>query len=661
MLSKLNTPQHEAVKYLDGPLLVLAGAGSGKTRVITHKIAYLIDVCGYSASHIAAITFTNKAAREMQGRVGKLMQGKSARGLTVTTFHSLGLHILRQEAAHLGYKPKFSLMDTSDSMGIVSDILKSTDKKEIRRLQSHISSWKNAMLSPDQAEQGAQNEAEVQIARLYRAYQETLRAYQAMDFDDLIRLPVEIFQTVPEALEKWRNKLRYLLIDEYQDTNACQYHLIKLICGLSGAFTAVGDDDQSIYAWRGADVENLRLLQQDFSKLHVIKLEQNYRSTVRILRAANTLIANNPKLYEKKLWSELGMGDPIQVTAARDEEQEAENAVMKVQSHKFEHRTRFADYAILYRGNHQARVFEQHLRNARIPYVLSGGTSFFERAEIKDIIAYLRLLANSDDDPAFIRAVTTPKRGIGAQTLEKLGTYAGGRHISLFEAVFEAGLQSQMGAKQLEPLLTFCNFINNLEFRASREPCSAIMQDLLRAIDYEAYLFDSEETRAAQVKWDNVMAFVTWLNKKADEDSKTVIELTQTIALINILDNRDDEEIDAVRLSTLHAAKGLEFGHVFLVGVEEGILPHRESIDNGQIEEERRLMYVGITRAQKSLTLSYCTRRKRAGELQVCEPSRFIDELAQDDLRISGKSTDPQAQKTEGTAKLANLKAMLKR
>ena len=334
---------------------------------------------------------------------------------------------------------------------------------------------------------------------------------------------------------------------------------------------------------------------------------------------------------------------------------------MKLQTHKFEHRTRFADYAILYRGNHQARVFEQHLRNARIPYVLSGGTSFFERAEIKDVIAYLRLLANSDDDPAFIRAVTTPKRGIGAQTLEKLGTYAGGRHISLFEAVFEAGLQSQMGGKQLEPLLTFCNFINNLEFRATREPCSAIMQDLLRAIDYEAHLFDSEESRPAQAKWDNVMTFVTWLNKKADEDSKTVIELTQTIALINILDNRDDEEIDAVRLSTLHAAKGLEFGHVFLVGVEEGILPHRESIDNGQIEEERRLMYVGITRAQKSLTLSYCTRRKRAGELQVCEPSRFIDELAQDDLRISGKSTDPQAQKTEGTAKLANLKAMLKR
>ena len=661
MLSKLNPPQREAVKYLDGPLLVLAGAGSGKTRVITHKIAYLIEQCGYSPAHIAAITFTNKAAREMQERVGKLLQGKSARGLTVTTFHSLGLQVMRQEAKHLGYKPQFSILDASDSMSIISDALKTTDKKEIRRLQSQISNWKNAMLSPDAAQLAAEDDAQLQAAKLYRVYQETLRAYQAMDFDDLIRLPVELFQSVPQALEKWQGKLRYLLIDEYQDTNACQYRIVKLLAGVQGAFTAVGDDDQAIYAWRGADVENLRVLQQDYSRLHVIKLEQNYRSTVRILRAANTLIANNPKLFEKKLWSELGHGDPINVSAARDEEQEAENVVMRLQAHKFEHRTRFADYAILYRGNHQARVFEQYLRNAKIPYELSGGTSFFERTEIKDVIAYLRLLANSDEDPAFIRAVTTPKRGIGTQTLEKLGAYAGGRHISLFAAVFEAGLQSQLGAKQLEPLLTFCNFINNLEWRASREPCANIMQDLLRAIDYEAYLFDSEETRAAQGKWNNVQDFVGWLNKKAEEDGKTVIELTQTIALINILDNRDDQELDAVRLSTLHAAKGLEFGHVFLVGVEEDILPHRVSVEADQIEEERRLMYVGITRAQKSLSISYCSKRKRAGDWQVCEPSRFIGELAQEDLRISGKGGDPQMQKSEGTARLAQLKAMLKK
>jgi ATP-dependent DNA helicase Rep len=658
MLSKLNPPQREAVKYLDGPLLVLAGAGSGKTRVITHKIAYLIEECGYSASHIAAITFTNKAAREMQERVSKVMQGKSARGLTVSTFHSLGVHILRQEAKALGYKPQFSILDSADAAGIVSDILKTTDKQEIRRLQNFISRWKNAMLSPDAAVHTAEDEVSQQAARLYRIYQDTLKAYQAMDFDDLIRLPTTLFEQEPEVLEKWRNRLRYLLIDEYQDTNACQYRLVNQIAGLRGAFTAVGDDDQAIYAWRGADVENLNVLQKDFPRLNVIKLEQNYRSTVRILRAANHLIAHNPKLFEKKLWSELGNGDPIRLIAAKDEEDEAESVVMRLQTHKFEHRTRFADYAILYRGNYQARVFEQQLRNAHIPYLLSGGTSFFERAEIKDLISYLRLIANSDDDPAFIRAVTTPKRGIGSSTLEKLGNYAGGRHISLFAAVFEAGFAQQLGGKQLETLTEFCTFINRLEFRAQREPAAAIVNDLLTAIGYETYLFDTEEPRAAQTKWSNVQDFVGWIAKKGEEDGKTLIELTQTIALINMLENREDGDIDAVRLSTLHAAKGLEFGHVFLAGVEEGILPHRECIDGDGVQEERRLMYVGVTRAQKTLTVSYCRKRKRAGEWQVCEPSRFIEELG-DEVGGGSSKASPEEQKAEGTERLARLKAML--
>jgi ATP-dependent DNA helicase Rep len=640
---------------------VLAGAGSGKTRVITHKIAYLINECNLSPEHIAAITFTNKAAREMQERVGKLLQGKPAKGLTVTTFHSLGLQIIRHEAKHLGYKPRFSILDASDTFGLVGDIIKTTDKQEIRRVQHQISQWKSDMCTPATAIETAANDLELQYARIYRIYQDTLLAYQAVDFDDLIRLPVELFEREGEVLSKWQQKLRYLLIDEYQDTNTTQYRLVKLLTGARGAFTAVGDDDQAIYAWRGANIENLKSLQQDFSNLEVIKLEQNYRSTIRILKAANTLISNNPKLFEKRLWSELGHGDPIHVFAARDEEQEAENVVMRLQAHKFEHRTRFSDYAILYRGNHQARIFEQYLRNARIPYVLSGGTSFFERAEIKDIVAYLRLLANSDDDPAFIRAITTPKRGIGLQTLEKLGSYAAARHVSLFAAAFEAGMEQQLGTKQYDALMAFCKFINNLQFRAEGEPCAAVMQDLLKAIDYEGYLFDTEEQRPAQTRWDNVQEFVGWMNRKAEEDGKTVLEITQTIALINMLENQDDQEIDAVRLSTLHAAKGLEFPHVFLVGVEEGILPHRESMDPAQVEEERRLMYVGITRAQRSLTLSHCKKRKRAREWQVCEPSRFIDELAQEDLKISGRESSPEEQKTEGNARLAQLKAMLGR
>lgn len=659
MLSHLNAPQREAVKYLDGPLLVLAGAGSGKTRVITQKITYLIEECGYAPHHIAAITFTNKAAREMQERVSKLMQGKPAKGLTVCTFHALGVQIMRQEAHRLAYKPQFSILDSADAMQIVNEILKSTDKQEIRRVQWRISAWKNALISPNAAINTAETDIDATYAKIYQRYQDTLKAYQALDFDDLIRLPAELFASDAEMLEKWRKKLRYLLIDEYQDTNACQYQIVKQLCGVSGAFTAVGDDDQAIYGWRGADVKNLHQLHDDYPRLKVIQLTQNYRSTVRILRAANSVIANNERLYDKQLWSEHGNGDPLHILAAKDENEEAQNVVMRLLAHKFEHRTRYGDYAILYRGNHQARVFEQMLRNEKAPYVMSGGQSFFDKAEIKDLIAYMRLLTNNDDDPAFIRAATTPKRGIGPTTLEKLGEYAGQRKISLFEAAFEAGFQTRVSERQLEPLLTFCQYINALEARVRNTPVSEIMADLLKAIDYEVYIFDNDETRAAQTKWTNVQEFVGWLGKKGEADDKNLIELTQTIALITLLENRSEDEIDAVRLSTIHAAKGLEFGHVFLVGAEEDILPHRESVENGTLEEERRLMYVAITRAQRSLTISYCKRRKRAGELQSCEPSRFIAEISDEDIRLSGQDVDPVQQRQHGNDRLANIKAML--
>ncbi|NOT18362.1 MAG: UvrD-helicase domain-containing protein [Sulfuriferula sp.] len=659
MLSHLNAPQREAVKYLDGPVLVLAGAGSGKTRVITQKISYLIDECGYAPNHIAAITFTNKAAREMQERVDKLRPGKPAKGLTVCTFHALGVQIMRQEAHRLGYKPQFSILDSADAMQIINEILKTTDKQEIRRAQWRISGWKNGLLTPDAALATAESDLDATYAKIYQRYQDTLKAYQALDFDDLIRLPAELFASDGEMLEKWRKKLRYLLIDEYQDTNACQYQIVKQLCGVSGAFTAVGDDDQAIYGWRGADVKNLHQLHEDYPRLKVIQLTQNYRSTLHILRAANSVIGNNDRLYDKQLWSEHGNGDPIHILAAKDETEEAQNVVMRLLAHKFEHRTRYGDYAILYRGNHQARVFEQMLRNEKAPYVMSGGQSFFEKAEIKDLIAYMRLLTNSDDDPAFIRAATTPKRGIGTTTLEKLGEYAGQRKISLFEAAFEAGFVSRVTERQLEPLLTFCQYINALEARVRNTPVSEIMADLLKAIDYEVYIFDSDETRAAQNKWNNVLEFVGWLGKKGEADDKNVIELTQTIALITLLENRSEDETDAVRLSTIHAAKGLEFGHVFLVGAEEDILPHRESVENGTLEEERRLMYVAITRAQRSLTISYCKRRKRAGEMQSCEPSRFISEIGKNDTRQSGQDTDPVAQRQQGNDRLANIKAML--
>lgn len=661
MLSKLNPTQREAVKYLGSPLLVLAGAGSGKTRVITHKLAYLIDECGYPPRTIAAITFTNKAANEMRERVGKLLGGRDVKGLTLSTFHALGMQILREEGPLLGYKKQFSIFDTADTGRIVSELLGGPDKQEIRSAQSVMSNWKAAFLTPQQAADQAGNEEQHRLALLYARYQETLRAYQAVDFDDLIRLPVELFQTQEEALQRWQHRFRYLLIDEYQDTNDCQYRMMRLLAGDRAALTVVGDDDQSIYAWRGASTANLSNLQRDYPSLRVLKLEQNYRSSQRILQSANHLIKHNTKLFEKNLWSEHGPGDPVRVFAAKDVEDEAESVVLRLLAHKFEHNTRFADYAILYRSNHLSRVFEEQLRTHKVPYTVSGGTSFFEYAEIKDLTAYLRLIANPDDDPAFIRASTTPRRGIGNTTLEKLAGHAAARHISLFEAAFEHALADQLQARQHEDLVTFCNFINRMQARAEKEPCNEVLNDLLNAIDYEAWLFDSFDPRQAETKWNNVQDFVGWMNRKSEADEKTLIAMTQLIALLNLLESRD-QETDAVSLSTLHAAKGLEFGHVFLVGAEEGILPHERSETPEQIEEERRLMYVGITRAQRSLQISYCIRRKRGKDSYACDPSRFIGELPQHDIVFAGAvsaGNAPALTKSEGMDRLAKMKAML--
>jgi ATP-dependent DNA helicase Rep len=656
-LSGLNPPQREAVRYLDGPLLVLAGAGSGKTRVITQKIAYLVQDCGYAPASVAAITFTNKAAKEMQERAAKLLGGPSASALNVSTFHALGARILRQEAAALGLKPRFSILDAADAAALIAELAKETDKGRVRGLQERISAWKNGLLGSEAATSRAQDALESAAAVLYQQYERTLKAYQAVDFDDLIRLPVQLFETDAGVLARWQGRLRYLLVDEYQDTNASQYRLLRLLAGPRAAFTAVGDDDQAIYAWRGADIENLRHLGRDYPQLRVIKLEQNYRSTARILAAANALIAHNPKLHDKKLWSDLGHGEAIRVAACRDNEHESEAVVMKLSAHRFEHRGRHGDYAILYRGNHQARLIEQQLRAQKIPYVMSGGQSFFERAEIKDLTAWLRLIANGDDDPAFIRAVTTPRRGIGATTLEALGRYAGNRHLSLFAASHEAGAAAHLQPRQADALREFTAFVRRIEARALREPAREVLDDLLRAIGYETHLFDTLEPREAEAKWGNVRDFVDWLARKGEEEGKNLVELNQSLALLSMLD-KNEAGADAVQLATLHAAKGLEFKHVFLVGVEEGILPHRESLDAAGIEEERRLMYVGITRAQRSLHISHCERRKLGKEIRPCEPSRFIAELG-DDVVHSGRKTDAPADKAAGAQRLAALRAML--
>ena len=659
---KLNERQLEAVRYLGGPLFVLAGAGSGKTRVITEKIAYMITGAGYAPQHIAAITFTNKAAKEMQERIGAMLGKGQTRGLTVSTFHSLGMRMLREEAAHAGYKTNFSILDASDSGRIVSELLGSSGREQVFKAQHQISLWKNELATPEQAFQAAGDEWQQHIARVYASYQETLGHYQAVDFDDLIRLPVLLLEQNSDLRLKWQRRLRYLLVDECQDTNACQYRLLRQLTGLEGMFTAVGDDDQSIYAWRGADMENLRLLQQDYPQIKVVKLEQNYRSAGRILRVANQVIANNPKLFAKTLWSQLGEGDPVKVIACSSEENEAEYVAGEIARMKLAggDKARYADFAVLYRGNHQSRPFETALRQAHIPYRVSGGQSFFDKAEIKDILAYMRLLANSSDDPAFLRAATTPRRGIGDTTLGRLNHYAKIHGCSLFQAASQPEALAELNAKSRDTLQSFAALIDGFRRRAAKEDAGSLIRELLDTIGYENHLYQSEESsRAAESRWRNVEDLADWLERKGSE-GKNLIELSQTIALITLLEGRDDAETDAVTLSTLHASKGLEYPQVFLVGCEEGLFPHAESLEEGNLEEERRLMYVGITRAKWRLTLTHCTKRKRQGSWQFPEPSRFIDEMPQDDLDILGrKGGKPIVSKAEGISRLQSMKAML--
>ena len=656
----LNDPQRTAVRYLDGPLLVLAGAGSGKTRVITAKVAHLIEQ-GVDPAGIAAITFTNKAAREMRERTGAGLRRResAAAAPTICTFHALGLKILRREAAAMQLTPRFSILDPADVEPIVAELLTSGDRARVRAAQWQISAWKNALIAPAEALARASTEAEAAAARVYARYRAALSAYQAVDFDDLIALPVAALECDAGAAEYWQKRLQYLLIDEYQDTNPAQYRLLRLLTGARAAFTAVGDDDQAIYGWRGATLANLEQLPRDYPSLKVIKLEQNYRSSIRILRSANALIGHNTKLFDKALWSDLGLGEPIQVAPAADDQAEAESIARTIAALKFEHRTRFDDFAVLYRGNHQARAFEQALRAQNMPYSVSGGQSWFDRTEIRDIVAYLRLIANDEDDPAFVRAVTTPRRGVGAQTLERLGR-AGG----LFAAACDDGLTSELPARQREALTAFCRMINGLRYRAEREPAGRLIAELIKTIGYEDHLFSTCDKREAQTRWESIVDFVRWLSNKGESDGRNLIELTQSIALLTLLDGEEGREPDAVRLSTLHAAKGLEFAHVFLVGLEEGVLPHREAVVSGNIDEERRLMYVGLTRAQRSLRLSWCRRRKRAGEWHSAEPSRFIGELAQEDLRHAESALEPAdaaREKEAGNARLRQLRAMLAR
>ena len=670
---KLNPRQNEAVNYVAGPCLVLAGAGSGKTRVITNKIAYLVQQCGYKARNIAALTFTNKAAREMKERVGQTLGRQEAKGLMVSTFHTLGLNIIRREYKALGLKASFSLFDDQDQMALLKELTEAEidgDKDLLKQLLSTISNWKNDMLSPGDAKAYAKTERDQLFAHCYDMYQKQMKAYNALDFDDLILMPVLLLRDNQEVRQRWQNRIRYLLVDEYQDTNTSQYLFVKLLVGERSRFTVVGDDDQSIYSWRGAQPENLALLNKDFPSLRVIKLEQNYRSTSRILRTANILIANNPHLFEKALFSEIPDGEKLKVITAKNEEHEAEKVVGELIAHRFLNNTAYKDYSILYRGNHQSRLFEKALMQNRIPYKISGGTSFFSRAEIKDIMAYLRLLTNLDDDNAFLRIVNTPRREIGPVTLEKLGTYANMRGKSLFAASFELGLEQHLSGRGLEALQRFTRWIVELSDNAERGDTVAAVRQLVRDINYEDWLYEtSASPKAAEMRMKNVSDLYSWITgdlegDNYDQEVKTLKEVVQRLTLRDMMERgEDDDDADQVQLMTLHASKGLEFPYVYLIGTEEGILPHQSSIDEDNVEEERRLAYVGITRAQKELTFTLCKERRQFGELLKPEPSRFLYELPQDDLEWEAdkKPVTQQERMQKGQAHIANIRAMFKK
>ena len=657
-LHGLNPPQRQAVLHVEGPLLVLAGAGSGKTRVIVEKIAHLIQSGRYPAKRIAAITFTNKSAREMRERVAKRLRGDAAQELTISTFHALGLRILQIEHAKLGLRRGFSIFDADDSSVQLKDLLPPGSKPDvIDAAKQLISRAKNAGLSPEQAAEAARSTREREAAALYARYQQRLTAFNAVDFDDLIRLPVQLLETDAEAVAGWRERIGYLLVDECQDTNDAQYRLLKAIAGEKGHFTCVGDDDQSIYAWRGANPDNLLSLGTDYPKLEIIKLEQNYRCSNRVLRAANALIAHNPHEHPKTLWSDAADGERIRVWECKDAAHEAEKVAAEIQFVAQKHAAPWSEFCILFRGNHQSRALEKALQLLRIPYHLSGGTAFLDRGEVKDALAWLRLLANPDDDAAFLRAVQSPNRGVGATSLQRLGELANNAHMPLSRAADSISLAKQLPARAANALQGFSDIVRGLRIDAK----TLAPAELVRKLNERSGLLAAlralcKDEAQFQARRRNLDELADWFDGPKTSGPG---ELAAALALLSHADKGDAG--NQVRLMSMHAAKGLEFRYVFIVGVEDGNLPHEASIEEGRLDEERRLMYVGITRAKEQLWLSHANEAQRWGDRMRLKPSRFIDELPAEELQRDGADpvADAARKKERASAGIANIRALL--
>ncbi|APC97588.1 UvrD-helicase domain-containing protein [Francisella frigiditurris] len=669
MLDDLNPQQQEAVKYIGSPLLVLAGAGSGKTSVIIEKISYLIEQLLYPAKSILAVTFTNKAAKEMQERIKGRLDKDLCKGLVISTFHSLGLSILKKHYAELGYKKSFTLFDSADSLNLIHDIAYEEfqlPKQNSGIIQSKISFWKSALLAPEEVD--ARDDLEEQALFIYKEYQKYLKSYNSFDFDDLIFQPIQLFKNNENIQKFWTDKFRYILIDEYQDTNESQYQLLKYLTKGKNKFTVVGDDDQSIYAWRGSKPENLKHLQEDFSNLKVIKLEQNYRSTGRILNVANKLISNNSHIFEKQLWSNKGYGDHVKIISLINDEDEAQYIASDIFFDRVKSTSKNSDYAVLIRSNYQAFLLERYMQMHKIPYTISGGSSFFSKSEIKDIISYLRLIVNPDDDRAFLRVINTPKREIGSATIHKLGEYASEHHCSFFHTLYNLS-NIDIRDYTKSSLIRFKELITSTQQKIissiSISELKKILNNFIDEITYRQWLIDSSSSeKQSEFRYTNVIELIRWVTTQLEDESYNGLDSLNSVLnkmlLIDILDrDTEDKSDNQVQIITMHASKGLEFKKVYIMGMEEGILPHQQSIEDGSIEDERRLAYVAITRAKEKLTITLTKYRKKFGEKIITQPSRFLEELPDTDLHwVGGEKECPEARKQNSKETISALKNM---
>ncbi|XBC42292.1 MAG: UvrD-helicase domain-containing protein [Buchnera aphidicola (Meitanaphis elongallis)] len=631
----LNVNQNKAVRCISGPCLILAGAGSGKTQVIINKIIYLIKKCNFNPSSIFAVTFTNRAANEMKNRISNRLSISVMEKITISTFHTLGLEIIKSELSQLKIQPNFSIFDEQDQTTVLKNITQKKDKIFLKNVRLAISNWKNKLINSHNAKINAKSDLEKNHAYYYELYERYLKSCNILDFDDLVFIPTLLLKNDELLRKKWDEKVRYFLVDEYQDTNNIQYELIKLLNKHVSDFTLVGDDDQSIYSWRGARVRNFSLLQSDYPTLNIIKLEHNYRSSGRILKAANLLITNNPHFLKKKLFSNLEYGPIINVISAKNEEEEAKLVLKKILIHKSLNLTKFQDYAILYRSNYQVKIFEKILMNFKVPYYISARSSFFSCSEVKDLLAYLKLILNPNDDVAFLKIINRPSRGIGNITLKKLKEWSKKRRQSLFFSSNDMGLRFILPSRNFNALKSFVILINNLIKDIYIRPAT-VLNNLISIIEYDVWLSKTiKNAKIYEISINNIRILLSWISELIEKYKYTnrpnfFSEIVVQFIIQNELKNENFND-NKIQLMTLHASKGLEFSYVFMIGMEEGILPHYNSISNN-IDEERRLTYVGITRAKKELCFSYSETRYQYGEIIHTIPSRFLLELPKNDL-----------------------------